>query len=217
MRAELALILKGVEYEKVEEDIHILHNKSELLLKSNPVHKKVPVLLHDGKAVCESTLIVQYVDEIWPAKDGAGVNLLPADAYERAVARFWADFVDKQVFESLIGIIHASGGTEEEKKAAEENAVAAFCTLQEGLIEVSGEGPFFAGRQPGLVDVLVAPLLVWLPSSEELMQLRLPWADKLRRLEAWFAAIRTHPATAVLPETSKITEYLASILPKYAK
>ncbi|MCO5614976.1 hypothetical protein L7F22_069262 [Adiantum nelumboides] len=210
MRVELALALKGVEYEKVAEDIS---SKSELLLKSNPVHKKVPVLLHDGKAVCESTLIVEYVDEIWPAKDGAGVNLLPADAYARAVARFWADFVNKQVFESLHGIIKASGGTEEEKKAAEQNAVAAFCTLQEGLIEVSGEGPFFGGVQPGLVDVLVAPLLVWLPPLEELTQLRLPWPDKLRRLEAWFAAIRTHPATAELPETSKIADYLANFLP----
>ncbi|MCO5599037.1 hypothetical protein L7F22_053136 [Adiantum nelumboides] len=216
MRAELALTLKGVEYEKVEEDIHILHNKSELLLKSNPVHKKVPVLLHDDKAVCESTLIVQYVDKIWPAKDGAGVNLLPADAYEREVAWFSADFVDKQVTESLDGILKASGGTEEEKKAAEENAVAAFCTLQEGLIDVSGEGPFFGGRQLGLVDVLVAPLVVWLRPFEELTQLRLPW-DKLRRVEAWFAAIRTHPATAVLPEISKLAEYLASILSKYAK
>ncbi|KAF6176433.1 hypothetical protein GIB67_010070 [Kingdonia uniflora] len=31
----------------------------------NPVHKKVPVLIHNGKPISESLIVVQYVDEVW--------------------------------------------------------------------------------------------------------------------------------------------------------
>jgi len=95
LRARLALSFKGLSYEYVEED---LRDKSELLVKSNPVHKKVPVLIHNGKPVSESLIILQYIDEAFA---GTGPSLLPADPYERSVARFWAAYIEDKVFVSL--------------------------------------------------------------------------------------------------------------------
>ncbi|KAL0399541.1 UNVERIFIED_CONTAM: Glutathione S-transferase U19 [Sesamum radiatum] len=91
MRVRIALDEKGIEYEYREEN---LANKSPLLLEMNPVHQKVPVLIHNGKPVSESLIILEYIDEVWKDKS----PLLPFDPYQRAQARFWADLIDKKIY-----------------------------------------------------------------------------------------------------------------------
>ncbi|CAI0400896.1 unnamed protein product [Linum tenue] len=51
MRPRIALKVKSVEYEFLQEQFG---SKRELLLKSNLVHKKISVLLHNDKPICES-------------------------------------------------------------------------------------------------------------------------------------------------------------------
>jgi len=58
-------------------------------LKLNP-NAVVPTLVHDGKVVIESTLIMEYLDESFPE-----VALMPRDPYLRAQARLWLKRVDE--------------------------------------------------------------------------------------------------------------------------
>ena len=58
--------------------------------------KKIPVLVHDGKPVVESLIILEYIEETWKQNP-----LSPEDPMERAAARFWAKFGDDMVCKSL--------------------------------------------------------------------------------------------------------------------
>lgn len=90
-RVELALKLKGVKYEYIEED---RSNKSVELVKYNPIYKQVPVLVHNGKPICESLIILEYIDDTWESNT---VPLLPKHPYQRSMARFLAKLIDEKV------------------------------------------------------------------------------------------------------------------------
>jgi len=58
-------------------------------LKINP-NGVVPALLHDGEVVIESSVIVEYLDEVFP-----DARLTPADPAGRARMRIWQRFIDE--------------------------------------------------------------------------------------------------------------------------
>ncbi|RVW58253.1 putative glutathione S-transferase parC [Vitis vinifera] len=152
MRVRVALAEKGLKYEYRQED---LRNKSPLLLEMNPVHKKIPVLIHNGKPICESLIIVQYIDEVWKDKS----PLLPSDPYQRAQARFWADYVDKKLYE-LGGKIWSTKGEEQETGKKE---FIECLKLLEGEL---GEKPYFGGEKIGFVDVALVTFSCWFYAYE---------------------------------------------------
>ncbi|XP_061371519.1 probable glutathione S-transferase [Gastrolobium bilobum] len=148
MRVQIALEEKGIKYEYKEED---MSNKSPLLLQMNPIHKKIPVLIHNGKPICESLLAVEYIDEVW--KDQS--PLLPSDPHQRAQARFWANYIDNKVYEVALKLWKTKG---EEKEAAMKELLECLKLLEEKL----GDKLYFGGDKFGLVDVALVPLFCWL-------------------------------------------------------
>nr|TKW30453.1 LOW QUALITY PROTEIN: hypothetical protein SEVIR_2G038400v2 [Setaria viridis] len=156
-RCRIALEEKGVPYEYREQDV--LNCKGELLLRSNPVHKTIPVLLHAGRAICESFVIVHtYVDEAWP--DAA--PLLPRDdPYARAEARFWADYIDKKIYGCQTRLWKLKGEAQEQAK---KDLTEVLKTLESEL----GDKPYFAGDTFGFVDIALVPFTSWFLAYEKL-------------------------------------------------
>ncbi|KAI9100805.1 hypothetical protein K1719_024167 [Acacia pycnantha] len=196
-RVEIALKLKGVEYQYIHESEN---KKSDLLIKYNPVHKLIPVLVHNEKSVCESLVIVEYIDETW--NKGHGDPFLPSDPHHRAMARFWAKFIDDKVVPATSKA--AWNPNEREREKGVEESLEALKILEKEL-----KGRFFNGDSVGLVDIAGLYLAYWLPIVEEAGGLHY-WfnGEKFPKLEKWSHEIVNHPTIKLaLPPKDHLLAY----------
>ncbi|KAM0848192.1 hypothetical protein ACQ4PT_054523 [Festuca glaucescens] len=220
IRVRLALYLKGARYEYVEED---LRNKSDLLLRCNPVHQSVPVLIHNGRSVCESQVILQYIDEVIVSGSGGGAtssafSLLPADPHERAVARFWAAYVDDVIGAPWEKAFRA--GTEQERAEWMGKVAVAVPGLERGLRECTDggrKGCFFGGAGVGFVDVVLGGVVPYVHANVAVSGERLFDADKTPLLAAWLERFgELDAARALLPDVDRVVGYVRMIHAKNA-
>ncbi|XP_047334397.1 probable glutathione S-transferase [Impatiens glandulifera] len=152
MRLRIALAEKGINYEYKEQN---LMDKSPLLLQMNPVHKKIPVLIHKSRPICESIIAVEYIDEVWNHQP----LILPSDPYQRAQARFWADYIDKKMYDAGKRIWTRNGEAREEAKKE-------FIEILKVLEGELGEKAYFGGEDFGLVDITLIGFYCWFYAYE---------------------------------------------------
>ncbi|KAH6816291.1 hypothetical protein C2S51_021111 [Perilla frutescens var. frutescens] len=193
-RVKWGLKLKGVEYEYIEEDIF---NKTPLLSQLNPATQRVPVLVHDGNPLPESSIILQYLDEAWPH-----APLLPLGAYERAQARFWARFADEKVIESVWLALCLEGENQE-------RAVKVAISHLEKIEEQIGERRFFGGDTIGYLDLMMGFITYILPVWEEAAAVKIFDQEKFPNLAAWKNNFLDHPVikSETLPPKAEILTY----------
>ena len=91
---------KGVEFtsHQLNIDGKQFENYSDWYLKINPTGF-VPALVHDGKTIVETTVINEYVEDVFPQNP-----LRPADPYWRARMRIWTKYIDEYVCPALTTI-----------------------------------------------------------------------------------------------------------------
>ncbi|KAL5544476.1 hypothetical protein UlMin_008260 [Ulmus minor] len=199
-RVELALKLKGIPYEYVEED---LRNKSQLLLKYNPVHKKVPVLVHNGKPIAESLVVLEYIDETWKNAP----KLLPEDPHTRSQVRFWASFLQQQLFESVLKVLKTEGETQEKalKQVSEK-----LNLLEEGLKSFYSDGnPCIDIEHVGLHDLVLVSFFGGYKVYEELLGIKLLDPEKTPLIYSRLTALADLPLVKeTLPPPEKVVALL---------
>ncbi|KAF9012564.1 glutathione-S-transferase [Cyathus striatus] len=145
-RAWITLEEKGIPYQYKEVNPY---KKEPHFLAINP-KGLVPAIEYGGKAIYESLIICEFLEEAYPEYEH---HLLPQQPVDRAIARIWLDFLSKNFLPANHGLIQAQ--EPEEQDAARKKLYDALKQFSENI-----KGPYFFGDEFSLVDVAIAPWIV---------------------------------------------------------
>src|SRR5512143_2833400 len=140
-RAVIALAEKGTAFERIDID---LANKPPWFLAISPLGK-TPVLQIGDRAIFESAVILEYLEETEPAP------LHPADPLSRAEHRAWIEF-GSAVLGDIAGFYAAPDETT--FKARTSQLEQRFARLESRL----AAAPWFDGERFSLVDAVFGPV-----------------------------------------------------------
>ena len=101
-KVRLVLAYKGLAWNSHEINLLQGENFSPDYLKINP-KAQVPVLRHDGHIITESTVINEYLDEVFPEPP-----LRPVEALHQAAMRLWVKDIDDNIAGAVATITFAT-------------------------------------------------------------------------------------------------------------
>ena len=177
-RTRMALIEKQIEFSLTEIDVY---NKPEGWSELSP-YGKVPLLIHHGERVYESSIINEYLEEAFPAHP-----LMPTDPLLRARLRIWSHYCDNYYLAATSALVkHRDDPAQLAESRVKLDEVFRFIEF-EGLRKLS-DGPFWMGDQIGLTDIVYSPFLERFPSYTELWGVEIP--VDCSRIHGWLSALQ---------------------------
>lgn len=134
---------------------------------------QVPCIVHGDVNLVESTVIAEYLNEVFQG------DLMPGDAADRAHVRAIMQWADDEWMSTYKDFDEA-----EEDSDARDGAKAKVMDKLDGLEDkFVGAGPYLVGRRLSLADVAFSSTLPFLP------QRGIPM-DRYPRTSAWVEALR---------------------------
>jgi glutathione S-transferase len=144
IRVRMVLEEKNIPYSVAEES---LANPSPELLALHP-EGRVPLLRVDGRAIYESSVITEYLNEAYP-----GPSLAPSHPMARAEMRLWTYWVNTAFKADLDAYKYR-------KPESEIGTLQILLELHLAKIEKALEAsPFLQGKTLGLADIHVFPFV----------------------------------------------------------
>jgi glutathione S-transferase len=177
-RTRMTLLEKGLDFKLTEIDVL---NKPDDFAEISP-YGKVPVLLHDGGRVYESTIINEYIDERFPEPP-----LMPADPLRRAEARIWMDYCAHN-FSAASGAMRMAKDAEQKQIAQKALRECMRYIEHEGLRKLS-DGPFWLGETISLIDIQFMPFF-----QSRLNNDRAEIPDECTQLHSWLDTMVNRPS-----------------------
>jgi glutathione S-transferase len=226
-RVRFVLNAKQLPFEEIKLDLLAGDQLKPDYLALNP-NGVVPTLDHDGAIVIDSSVIIEYLDEIAPEPE----SFTPGDPVERARMRALMRFIDempaaavriptfnlaflprfaamseeefvafaesKPLRKEFMLAMGRKGFPQKEMDAALDRMRRTYERMDDAIEE--SVGPWLQGTRPTLADVALMPAIVRIAD----LGLHTMWEDK-PKIARWYDAIRSHPAF-------KPTYYFGSLL-----
>lgn len=101
-KVRLAFDEKKLQWKGVEVDLMKQEHLTPEFLAINP-RGLVPVLVHDGIPICESTVILEYIEDVFPEN-----SLRPSDPLARARMRQWTKIPDEGLHTACASVTYAA-------------------------------------------------------------------------------------------------------------
>jgi glutathione S-transferase len=218
-KVRLTLAEKALEFDSHDVNLLAGEQHSAEYVKLNPNHV-VPTLVHDGRALIESSLIDEYLDETFPDPP-----LRPADPRSRHAMRVWVKRIDEKVHPAAgiltyaigarVGVLNQPEATREaliagipdpqrraERRSVIEHGVKApefagamgrFLSLIDDMETALASEAWLSGEAFGLADISALPYVLRL---EHLAMTPLLSASARPRVADWLARVKARPSHA---------------------
>jgi glutathione S-transferase len=208
---------KRLSWEAVEVNLFRNEQYDPKYLRLNP-KGVVPTIVHDGRAIVESTLICEYLDDVFPQP-----SLIPTDPLLRTHMRLWSKMVDEGLHEGISEISFCAMFRERMRKLSPEerevrfrnvgdprrrdrfkstfdsgtrspfvlHAVAAYEKMFKTLEKALADGgPWILGSSLSLADINLMPYVARL----DFLGLLDLWTAQRPHVQAWWDRVRAWPS-----------------------
>lgn len=215
-KVRIQLVEKDIPYELHHVDLMGREHLRPEFLKINP-KGLVPVLVHDGAPIAESTVIMEYIEDVFPEPP-----LRPKAPLDRAHMRQWAKVPDDGIHVACASVTYASAFADQLRKnhTREEmeerlakipdraraerqrqilergfqapfvrDAVLLHDKMLADMEKALAKAPWLAGKEFSLADIAIVPYVTRL----DRLGLDGMWAGR-PRVGDWFARVQARPS-----------------------
>jgi len=183
-KVRIALLEKGLEFERINVDLSKREQKQPEYLKIHP-DGQIPALDDEGFVVYVSTVINEYLEDEYPYPP-----LMPKDSEGRARARLMEDFRDTHFNPPCVKIIYEMRKPEGERDANVIGTAKADIDKCFARIETELQGKEYLAGTFSLADI------AFMANLEPLDRFQIAVDPKYANTTAWIARLRARPSFA---------------------
>lgn len=193
-RVFITLIEKKIDYEFIVIDPQ---NRPDWLKQVSP-NGGVPVIQHGDAFLYESTVINEYLEEVF-----SNPPLMPADPLLRAQIRIWISYIDNSFYKNCYYKLLQSQN-QSERVELRDKLTECLHFIEQGLLKLSPTGSYWLGEQLSLLDIALYPFFERFPFLEKARAVKIP--ENCHRLKKWISVMEKRPS--IIKTSTDLDTYL---------